>query len=68
MKLCIHILLKVERALVAELDALQTGDQEVAGSTPAGSAIFFFGDRSQNIFCSHSLSSTDSGRAVVSFW
>ena len=29
---------------VAELDARPTGDQEVASSTPAGSAIFFRGD------------------------
>ena len=28
-------------ASVAQLDARPTGDQEVAGSTPAGSAIFF---------------------------
>ena len=28
-------------ASVAQLDARQTGDQEVAGSTPAGSATFF---------------------------
>ena len=31
-------------ALVAHLDARPTGDKEVAGSTPAGSAIFFRGD------------------------
>ena len=29
---------------VAQLDARPTGDQEVAGSTPAGSATFFRGD------------------------
>ena len=29
---------------VAQLDACPTGDQEVAGATPAGSAIFFRGD------------------------
>ena len=29
---------------VAQLDARQTGDQEVAGSTRAGSATFFHGD------------------------
>ena len=28
---------------MAQLDALLTGDQEVEGSTPAGSAIFFHG-------------------------
>ena len=31
-------------ASVAQLDAHMTGDQEVAGSTPAGSATFFRGD------------------------
>ena len=31
-------------ALVAQLDACLTGDQEVAGSTPAGLATFFLGD------------------------
>ena len=34
-----------------------TGDQEVAGSTPAGSETFFRGD--------HEIFSTDSRRAVV---
>ena len=32
--------------MVAKLDARPTGDQEVAGSTSAGSATFFRGDRS----------------------
>ena len=31
-------------ASVAQLDACPTGEQEVAGSTPAGSATFFHGD------------------------
>ena len=31
-------------ALVAQFDAHMTGDQEVAGSTPAGLATFFCGD------------------------
>ena len=31
-------------ASVAQLDACPTGDQEVAGSTPAGSATFFHGN------------------------
>ena len=31
-------------ASVAQLDARLTGDREVAGSTPAGSATFFCGD------------------------
>ena len=29
---------------MAQLDARSTGDQEVAGSTPARSATFFHGD------------------------
>ena len=33
-----------QSASVAQLDARPTGDQEVAGSTPAGSATFFRGD------------------------
>ena len=33
-----------ETASVAKLDAHPTGDQEVAGSTPIGSATFFRGD------------------------
>ena len=49
-------------ASVAQLDARPTGDQEVAGSTPAD------GDWSWNIFYGHSLPSADSRRAVVSFW
>ena len=44
-----------------------TGDQEVAGSTPA-EATFFHGDWSWNIFYCHSLPSADSRRAIVSFW
>ena len=55
-------------ALVAQLDARPTGDQTVAGSTPAGAAAFFRGDWSGNIFYGHSLPSADSRRAVVSFW
>ena len=38
-----------------------------AGSTLAGSAVFF-GDWSWNIFYGHCLSSADSRRTVVSFW
>ena len=33
-----------QSASVAQLDARPTDDQEVAGSTPAGSATFFRGD------------------------
>ena len=32
---------EIEPALVAQLDACLTGDQEVAGSTPPGLATFF---------------------------
>ena len=39
-------------------------NQEVAGSTRAGSATFFHGDLSRNIFYGHSLPSADSRRAV----
>ena len=52
----------------ALLDVCLTGDQEVAGLTPAGSATFFRGDLSWNIFYGHSLPSADTRRAVVSFW
>ena len=34
----------LQPALVAQLDARATGDQEVAGLTPACSATFFCGD------------------------
>ena len=40
----------------------------VVGLTPVGSAAFFCGDWLWNIFYSHSLPSTDSSRAIVSFW
>ena len=53
-------------ALVAHLDARPTGDQEVADSTPAGSATFFRGDLIMKYFYSHSLPSADPRRAVVS--
>ena len=53
---------------MAQLDAHSTGDQEVAGSTPTGSATFFRGDLRLNIFYDPSLPSADSRRAVVSFW
>ena len=55
-------------ALVAQLDARPTGDQEAAGSTLAGSATFFHEDWSWDIFYGHSLPSADSRRAIVSFW
>ena len=55
-------------ASMAQLDARQSGDQEVADSNHAGSATFFHGDWSRNIFCGYCLPSADSKRAVVSFW
>ena len=55
-------------ALVAQLDTSTTGDQEDAGSTPAGSATFFRGEWSWNSFYDDYLPSADSWRAVVSFW
>ena len=57
-----------EPTSVARSDVRLTGDQEVAGSMPAGSATFFHGDWSWNSFYGHSLPSPDSRRAVVSFW
>ena len=42
---------------MAQLDARPTGDKDVAGSTPAGSATIFYG---------HSLPFADSSRAVSS--
>ena len=44
---------------VAQLDARPTEDEEVAGSTPAGSATFFHGDWSWNTFYGYSLPSAD---------
>ena len=57
-------------ASVAQLDRRPAGDQEVAGSTPAGSATCFHGDLIMNYFLSHShsLPSADSRKAVFSFW
>ena len=44
--LCIRLLKQSEDspALVVRLDMHRTGDQEVAGSTPIGSATFFHED------------------------
>ena len=55
-------------ASVAQLDARQIGDREVAGSTPAGSATFFRGDLITKYFLRLFSPSADSRRAVVSFW
>ena len=49
---------------VAHLDAHLTSDQEVADSTPTGSATFFYLIR--NIFYGHSLLSADSRRTSIS--
>ena len=66
---CIMYLPRMPKpASVAQLDARPTGDQKVAGSTPAGSATFFRGDWLWNIFYGQSLRFADSRRAVVSFW
>ena len=63
---CIYLYLS---ASGAQFHARPTGDQEVAGSTPAEVGnIFFFEIWSWNIFYDHSLPSTDSRKAVVSFW
>ena len=45
-----------------------TGDQEVAGSTPAEVGNILSWRLIMNIFYGHSLPSADSRRAVVSFW
>ena len=50
---------------MVQLDACPTGDQEVAGSIPYGSATFFGGDL---IINDQSLPVIDLKRAVVSFW
>ena len=55
-------------AIVAQLNALLTSDQEVVGLTTAGLAKLFSRDWSLNLFYSHSLPSADSRGAVVSSW
>ena len=55
-------------ALVAELDAGPTGDQRVTSESRRGRQHSFVEIDHKNIFYSHSLPSTDSRRAVVSFW
>ena len=54
-------------ASVAQLDALPTGDQEVAGLTHAGSATFFHGDLTMKYFPWSFSPFRYSRRAVVSF-
>ena len=58
----------ISLALVAQLDAHATGDQEVAGLTPAGSAIFFCGDLIMKYFLRSFSGSAGSRSAVVSLW
>ena len=55
-------------ASVAQLDARPTGDQEVAGSTPAEVGNILSWRLIMKYFLCHSLPSADSRRAVVSFW
>ena len=43
-------------ALVAQFDARLTGDQEIVGSTPAGTATFFSGDLIMKYFSTIILS------------
>ena len=52
---------------MAQLDACLTGDQEVGGLTPAGSANSFMEIDHEVLPC-HSLLSPDSRRGVVSVW
>ena len=52
---------------MAQLAAPLTGDQEVAGFTPTGSASFFRGDLIMKYFL-QSFSPTDSRGAVFYFW
>ena len=54
-------------AWVAQLDACLTGDQEVAGFTPAGSATFFPGDLIMKYLLWSFSPSIDSKRVVKSF-
>ena len=60
--------MKCQLASVAQLDARPTGDQEVAGSTPLRLATFFLEIDHEIFFYGYSLPSSDSRRAVVSFW
>ena len=55
-------------ASMAHLAARPTYDQEITGSTTAGSAKFFRGDWSWNMFYGHFLPFADSRRTVDSFW
>ena len=54
-------------ASVAQLDARPTGNQEVAGSTPAEIGNILSWRLIMKYFYGHSLPSADSRRAAVSF-
>ena len=60
-------MVKVEPALVAQLDARPTEDQEVAGSTPAEVGNILSWRLIMKYFL-RSFSPADSRRAVISFW
>ena len=53
---------------MAQLDARPTGDQEVAGSTPAEVGNILSWRLIVKYFLRHSLPSADSRKAVISFW
>ena len=56
---------KKKKNTVAQLDAHRTGNQDVAGSSPARSVTFFQGDWSWNIVCGHSLPSSNSRKVEL---
>ena len=53
---------------VAQSDAYPPGIQMVADSILWSGKAFFSGDWSRNPFYNHSLPTTDSSRAIVSYW
>ena len=55
-------------ALVAQSYVHPTGDQEVAGSIPAGFGNILSWRLIMKYFLGHSLPYADSRRTVVSFW
>ena len=59
-----HRLIVAFDGLGGSVGSRPTGDQGVAGSTPARLAAFLRGD----LIMKYSLPSADSRRAVVSFW
>ena len=54
--------------MTSYIGAVTTADQEVADSTPIGSATFFRGNSIMEYFYGDSLPSANSRRALVSFW